>query len=391
MKRYDNAWDTIIPPYLRGLTFDGFSGVFVTMQSLEGKDVPIGEVSVTAGCCTEENIPSVLQQLKEDCAAFVAEHGRYPSRLTVDDSRVIGLGATLEEASAMDGCSRLPGERGSTDRNDVVRRKTALVTGGAQGFGEGMVRELVAAGAYTFIADMNIAGAGRLADELNRSSGREVACAVEVNVTNEDSVAAMLAFVARRVGGLDIMISNAGVLRAGSVKEMALEDFNFVTSVDYTGFFICTKFTARLMSYQNRAAESYFTDIIAISSKSGLEGSNKNGAYSGAKFGTIGLTQSFALELVSDSIKVNAVCPGNFLDGPLWSDPERGLFVQYLNAGKVPGAVTIADVRRFYESKVPLNRGCTVADVMKAIYYIVEQQYETGQAVPVTGGQVMLN
>ncbi len=198
--------------------------------------------------------------------------------------------------------------------------------------------------------------------------------------------------VAEGTGGLDLFVSNAGVLRAGSVKVMELKDFQFVTNVDYTGFFICTKFASRLMALQNiPPSASYFTDIIAISSKSGLEGSNKNGAYAGAKFGTIGLTQSFALELVEDNIKVNAICPGNFLDGPLWSDPKRGLFVQYLEAGKVPGAKSVADVRRFYESKVPMNRGCRTEDVMKALLYIVEQTYETGQAVPVTGGQVMLN
>ena len=105
----------------------------------------------------------------------------------------------------------------------------------------------------------------------------------------------------------------------------------------------------------------------------------------------IGLAQSFALELVGDNIKVNAICPGNFLDGPLWADPKNGLFVQYLEAGKVPGAKTLHDVRRAYESKVPLNRGCTTEDVVRAICYVVEQKYETGQAVPVTGGQVMLN
>ena len=113
--------------------------------------------------------------------------------------------------------------------------------------------------------------------------------------------------------------------------------------------------------------------------------------HAGSKFGGIGLTQSFALELVPYNIKVNAVCPGNFLDGPLWSDPEKGLFVQYLRAGKVPGAKTVEDVRRFYESKVPMNRGCQTIDVARAIFYIVEQTYETGQAVPVTGGQSMLN
>ncbi|MEE8440086.1 MAG: SDR family NAD(P)-dependent oxidoreductase, partial [Spirochaetia bacterium] len=127
-----------------------------------------------------------------------------------------------------------------------------------------------------------------------------------------------------------------------------------------------------------------------INSKSGLTGSNKNSAYAGGKFGGIGLTQSFALELMPYRIKVKSVCPGNFLDGPLWSDPKRGLFVQYLKAGKVPGAKSTGDVRRAYESKVPAGRGCTVQDVMRAIFYVIEQEYETGQAVPVTGGQVML-
>jgi sorbitol-6-phosphate 2-dehydrogenase len=65
--------------------------------------------------------------------------------------------------------------------------------------------------------------------------------------------------------------------------------------------------------------------------------------------------------------------------------------VQYLNSNKVPGAKTVEDVKRFYEAKIPMNRGCFPVDVAKAIMYAVEQQYETGQAIPVTGGQVMLN
>jgi len=141
---------------------------------------------------------------------------------------------------------------------------------------------------------------------------------------------------------------------------------------------------------QHRANPAYWSDIIQINSKSGLAGSKKNFAYAGSKFGGIGLTQSFALELVEDGIKVNSVCPGNFLDGPLWSDPQNGLFVQYLRSGKVPGAKTIADVKLAYESKVPMRRGCTSADVLKAILYLIEQQYETGQALPVTGGQEMV-
>ena len=144
------------------------------------------------------------------------------------------------------------------------------------------------------------------------------------------------------------------------------------------------------MALQNSASDGW-CDIVQVNSKSGLVGSNRNGAYAGSKFGTIGLTQSFALELVTDRIKVNSVCPGNFFDGPLWSDPEKGLFVQYLNAGKVPGAKTVADVKEFYEKQIPMHRGCLPVDVAKAIIYAVEQLYETGQAIPVSGGQVMLN
>ena len=81
---------------------------------------------------------------------------------------------------------------------------------------------------------------------------------------------------------------------------------------------------------------------------------------------------------------------GQFFEGPLWSDPDRGLFVQYLKAGKVPGAKTVDEVRKSYESKVPMKRGCSGPDVVKAIYYLIDQKYETGQALPVTGGQVML-
>jgi NAD(P)-dependent dehydrogenase (short-subunit alcohol dehydrogenase family) len=164
-----------------------------------------------------------------------------------------------------------------------------------------------------------------------------------------------------------------------------------VTGVNYKGYFLCVQEAAPILATQHAARPDYLSDIIQINSKSGLEGSNKNFAYAGSKFGGIGLTQSFALELIADGIKVNAICPGNFFDGPLWSDPENGLFAQYLRTGKVPGAKTIADVRHFYEAKVPMGRGCTTGDVMHALFYLQDQRYETGQAVPVTGGQVMLN
>ena len=191
-------------------------------------------------------------------------------------------------------------------------------------------------------------------------------------------------------GAIDCFISNAGVLRAGSLEDMTPEDFDFVTKINYNAYFYCTKVVTPVMKLQTKTAPDYYADIIQINSKSGLRGSKANFAYAGGKFGGIGLTQSFALELAPFRIKVNSICPGNFYEGPLWSDPNKGLFVQYLNAGKVPGAKTVDDVKRFYLSQVPMNKGCTPEDVARGVYYLIDQCGETGQALPITGGQVML-
>lgn len=263
--------------------------------------------------------------------------------------------------------------------------KVTIVTGAAQGFGKGIAQELHREGAAVIIADMNLPLAESVAAEMGGNT-----TAIAVNVSDEESVVDLVARTVEKFGGLDLMVANAGVVRSGPLASFEKKDFEFVTSINYTGLFLCCKYAAVIMQAQHEADPKAMFDIIAMSSKSGLVGSNKNFAYAGSKFGAIGLVQSFALELCAYNIKVNAICPGNYLDGPLWTDPVKGLFVQYLEDGKVPGAKTVEDVRRFYEAKVPMNRGCLPLDVARAVMYCVEQQYETGQAIPVTGGQVML-
>ncbi|MDD3866416.1 MAG: SDR family NAD(P)-dependent oxidoreductase [Clostridia bacterium] len=267
--------------------------------------------------------------------------------------------------------------------------RIALVTGAAQGFGEGIARELATAGAVVVIADLNLERARFVAESINESGGE--ALALPVDVASESSVNTLIETMTLLYGGLDLIISNAGVLRAGGLDELRPEDFEFVTRVNYTGFFLVARAGCRPMKRQAEECPGYSADIIQINSKSGLEGSDRNFAYAGSKFGGIGLVQSFAKELVSWRIKVNAICPGNYYEGPLWSDPDKGLFVQYLKAGKIEGAASIDDVYRAYTAKVPMRRGCRPIDVARAIFYCVEQEYETGQAIPVTGGQVMLN
>ena len=273
-----------------------------------------------------------------------------------------------------------------------AENRTIIITGAAQGFGEGIGRCLLPEGANIVVADLNEETGRATAADFNRNTRSNQTLFVKTNVADIASLENLVRETVCAFGAIDGFISNAGVLRAGGLEEMTPENFDFVTRINYNAYFYATKVVSRVMKLQTKyAPEDYFADIIQINSKSGLQGSKANFAYAGGKFGGIGLTQSFALELAPFRIKVNAICPGNFYEGPLWSDPENGLFVQYLKAGKVPGAKTVEDVKAFYLSKVPMGKGCTPVDVTRGVLYLMEQCGETGQALPITGGQVMLN
>ncbi len=272
-----------------------------------------------------------------------------------------------------------------------AENKTIVVTGAAQGFGEGIAQCLLHEGANIVVADLNETIGLATVERFNALAKSNRAIFVKTNVADIPSIENLVHITIANFGAIDTFISNAGVLRAGGLDDMTPEDFEFVTKINYNAFFYCTKVVSRVMKLQTRYAPEYYADIIQINSKSGLRGSKANFAYAGGKFGGIGLVQSFALELAINNIKVNAICPGNFYEGPLWSDPDNGLFVQYLRAGKVPGAQTIDDVKAFYLAQVPMRKGCSPEDVTKGALYLMEQCGETGQALPITGGQVMIS
>jgi len=259
-----------------------------------------------------------------------------------------------------------------------LENRVALVTGAAQGLGEALARRMADEGCSgVVLADMSLDKAQAAADKITAETGTRT-LAVQTNVTVETEVAALVSKTVETFGSLDILIANAGILKAHDVAEFPADEWRAVIEVNLIGYFLCAQAAARIMKEQKRGV------IVQINSKSGKKGSFRNSAYSASKFGGIGLTQSIALDLAPYGVRVNAVCPGNLLDGTLW---QQSLFNQYAKTQNL----TPDEVRHKYESQVPLGRGCTYEDVCNVVTFLAsdESNYMTGQAINVTGGQEM--
>ncbi|MDW8024911.1 MAG: sorbitol-6-phosphate dehydrogenase [Armatimonadota bacterium] len=258
-----------------------------------------------------------------------------------------------------------------------LKDRVAIVTGAGQGLGEAIAMRLAQEGAHVVVADINSVGATAVAEAIKKRYGVR-ALGLKVDVTNESDVEWMVKKTLEEFGRIDILVANAGILIAGAITEFDVDAWRRVIDVNLVGYMICAKHVAKVMIEQRSGV------IIQINSKSGKKGSYRNSAYASSKFGGIGLTQSLALELAPYGVRVNAVCPGNLLDSPLW---VRSLYEQYSKRW----GITPEEVRRKYEEQVPLKRGCTYDDVCNAVVFLAseESSYITGEALNVDGGQEM--
>ena len=259
----------------------------------------------------------------------------------------------------------------------MLEGKTAIITGGAQGLGKAISLRLASEGCQTVIADINETGIKETEQEIQKKFKRETLGMI-TDVTKDEDVAKLVDQTVKDFGKLDIMVSNAGILIAHPVDDFPVEKWLNVIKVNLYGYFLCVKHAARMMKKQRSGV------IIQINSKSGKKGSYKSSAYASSKFGGIGLTQSAALELAEFGVRVNAICPGNMFESPLW---VNSLFKQYARTR----GMTEEEVRQHYIDQVPLKRGCTYEDVCDLLVFLASDRssYMTGQAVNVTGGQEM--
>jgi sorbitol-6-phosphate 2-dehydrogenase len=264
--------------------------------------------------------------------------------------------------------------------NKLLQDKVALVTGGGQGLGQAISMRLANEGAHVVVADLNEEGAKATAAQISANTDRQ-ALAIKVDVTDEVQVETLVKRAVDMFGRLDVVVSNAGILIAEEVTEFAAAKWQAVINVNLVGYFIVAKHVAKIMKAQRSGV------ILQINSKSGKKGSFKNSAYAASKFGGIGLTQSIALELAEYGVRVNAICPGNLLDSPLWNEGPNSLYKQYAKKWNI----TEEEVRQKYIDQVPMKRGCTYEDVCNVVIFLASDQasYMTGQAINVTGGQEM--
>ena len=258
-----------------------------------------------------------------------------------------------------------------------LKDKVTVITGAGQGLGEALAQRFAREGSLLSLWDLNEERVGSVGEKIEKKY-HQSPLAIYVDVTKSETVRKAMEKTVKKFGHLDILISNAGILIAKEITEFPVELWRKVIEVNLIGYFICAQEAAKIMKKQRSGV------IIQINSKSGKKGSFKNSAYASSKFGGIGLTQSIALELAPHNIRVNCVCPGNLLDSPLWVD---SLYDQYAKKW----GISKEEVRKKYESQVPLGRGCRYEDICNAVVFLAseESSYITGQSINVTGGQEM--
>lgn len=259
----------------------------------------------------------------------------------------------------------------------MANQRVALITGGARGIGRGIAQSFLVAGHRVMIADLgagdgwryNLSTSAELDATVSELGAHGEVRGTAVDVTDSTSCQAAVQATLDAFGQLDVLVNNAGVVDSGPIEEFTEARWDQIFNVNTKGIFLmCQAALAGLRASEDAA-------IVNTASIAGKRGSPRMSAYCGSKFAAIGITQSLALELAGDGIRVNALCPG-IVGTAMWLD--------HLMANQGEDAFESR-----MEKLIPLSRPQTAEDMGAAAVYLASSPNVTGVALSVAGGLEM--
>jgi rhamnulose-1-phosphate aldolase/alcohol dehydrogenase len=258
-----------------------------------------------------------------------------------------------------------------------LARRIALVTGGASGIGRAVARRLAAEGAHVVIGDVDEAGARTTADEIVRAVGGGRAIGLRMDVTDEASVRASLEEAVLAFGGLDVLVSNAGIAHSAPVAEMALQDWERSFAVNSTGHFLVAREAMRVLIRQGIGGA-----LVFVATKNVMAPGKDFAAYSAAKAAEAQLAKVLALEGAPHGIRANIVNPDAvFQDSKLWSEEVR-------RQRAATQGIAVEALEDFYRKRNLLGVRVLPEDVAEAVLFLASDRSAktTGCTITVDGG-----
>jgi rhamnulose-1-phosphate aldolase/alcohol dehydrogenase len=258
-----------------------------------------------------------------------------------------------------------------------LARRIALVTGGASGIGRAVARRLAAEGAHVVIGDIDGAGARRVAEDIEQRSGAGRAIGVDMDVTDEASVRAAFEAALLAYGGLDILVSNAGIASSAPVVDMTLADWERSFAVNATGHFLVAREAMRVLVAQGLGGA-----LVFVGTKNVMAPGKDFAAYSASKAAEAQLAKVLALEGGPHGIRVNIVSPDAvFQDSKLWSDDVR-------RQRAATQGIPVEQLEDAYRKRNLLGARILPEDVAEAVLFLASDRAAktTGCTLTVDGG-----
>jgi rhamnulose-1-phosphate aldolase/alcohol dehydrogenase len=256
-------------------------------------------------------------------------------------------------------------------------RKIAFVTGGAGGIGSMTTRTLVAQGAHVVIADLNVDGAEKVAQEINAVYGENRVIAVKMDVTSEEAVIAAFKAASLAFGGVDIVVNNAGLATSSPFDQTSLKEWNLNMNVLSTGYFLVAREAFKVMKQQAIGG-----NMVFVGSKNSVYAGKNASAYSTAKAAEIHLARCIAVEGGEFGIRVNSVLPDAILQGSaIWNSGWR-------NERAAAYGIEPDQLEEYYRKRTTLLVNIFPQDIADAIAYFASSKSEktTGCMLTVDGG-----